>query len=134
MYPAQMQTAAGKGADSREESAETEHKLQEGGLREGMDSAHFAKCQLLASHGRWKRMIRLGNHIRLTRRDIERFTEITGFVPKNVKTLDALDAYVQRCKRHYKGQSEDASFLRWLIDQERLRCMGIPSPADLWRC
>ena len=50
-------------------------------------------------------MLRLGNRIRLTSRDVARFTEITGFVPENVKTLDDLDDFVRRCKRYYWGQS-----------------------------
>ena len=69
-------------------------------------------------------MIRLGNHIRLTGKEIERFTKITGFEPVNVKTLDDLDAYIGQCKRHYWGVSKDTKFLHWLMDQERLRCSG----------
>lgn len=69
-------------------------------------------------------MLRVGNRIRLTSRDIARFSEITGFVPENVKTLDDLDDFVRRCKRYYWGQSEDARFLRWLIERERARCLA----------
>lgn len=69
-------------------------------------------------------MLRLGNKIRLTPREIERFTEITGFRPTDVKTIDDLDAYVEQCKRHYWGVSEDTRFLHWLIDKERSRCLG----------
>lgn len=68
--------------------------------------------------------IRLGNHIRLTGTEVERFTKITGFVPVNVKTLDDLDAYIKQCKRHYWGVSKDTQFLHWLMDRERLRCVG----------
>lgn len=69
-------------------------------------------------------MIRLGKHIRLTRKEVERFTKITGFKPVNVKTLDDLDAYIGQCKRHYWGVSKDTKFLHWLMDKERLRCSG----------
>ncbi len=69
-------------------------------------------------------MLRLGNAIRLTSREIERFTKITGFSPAHVKTVDDLDAYVTRCKRYYWGVSEDTRFLHWLIDKERSRCFG----------
>lgn len=69
-------------------------------------------------------MIRLGRHIRLTKREIERFTTITGFAPVNVKTLDDLNAYIGQCKQHYWGTSEATRFLHWLIDRERLRCMS----------
>ena len=69
-------------------------------------------------------MIRLGNHIRLTRKEVERFTKITGFEPVNVKTLDDLDAYIAQCKGHYWGVSKDTQFLHWLMDRERLRCSG----------
>lgn len=69
-------------------------------------------------------MIRLGNHIRLTAREVARFTQITGFAPDDVKTIDDLDAYIARCKRYYWGVSEDTRFLHWLIDKERARCLG----------
>lgn len=69
-------------------------------------------------------MLRLDNIIRLTPREVDRFTVITGFTPADVKTLDDLDAYVDRCKRHYWGVSDDTRFLHWLIDKERSRCLG----------
>jgi hypothetical protein len=69
-------------------------------------------------------MIRFGKHIRLTRKEVERFTKITGFEPVNVKTLDDLDTYVARCKQYYWGCSKDTQFLHWLIDKERRRCAG----------
>jgi hypothetical protein len=70
-------------------------------------------------------MIRLGNQIRLTRKEIERFTKITDFVPQHVKTLNDLDAYITQCKRFYWGSSRETRFLHWLIDREVQRCNGI---------
>jgi hypothetical protein len=69
-------------------------------------------------------MIRLGNSIRLTRREVERFTKITGFEPVNVRTLDDLDRYVRKCKAHYWGESEDTRFLHFLLDEQRSRCLA----------
>jgi hypothetical protein len=69
-------------------------------------------------------MIRLGNHIRLTSREVARFTHITGFAPDDVKTIDDLDAYIAHCKRFYWGVSKATRFLHWLIDRERARCLG----------
>jgi hypothetical protein len=69
------------------------------------------------------KMIRFGKQIRLTKKEVERFAELTGFEPMNVKTLEDLDAYIARCKRHYWGVSKDTQFLHWLIDQERSRCV-----------
>ena len=69
-------------------------------------------------------MIRLGKYIRLTKREVERLTVITGFEPSDVKTLDDLDAYILRCKRYYWGISKETRFLHWLIDKEYLRCIG----------
>jgi hypothetical protein len=69
-------------------------------------------------------MIRLGRHVRLTKKEVERFTKITGFLPVNVNTLDELDAYIVQCKRHYWGSSKDTQFLHWLIDKEHARCLG----------
>jgi hypothetical protein len=70
-------------------------------------------------------MIRLGNRIRLTRREVERFTKITGFEPVDVRTLDDLDGYIRQCKAHYWGVSEDTRFLHFLLDEERSRCLGV---------
>lgn len=67
-------------------------------------------------------MIRLGNTIRLTRREVERFTKITGMPPVDVKTLDDLDEYIRKCKGHFWGVSEDTRFLHFLLDEERSRC------------
>ena len=68
-------------------------------------------------------MIRHGNQIRLTRREVERFTRITGFEPVGVRSLDDLDDYIGRCKAYYRGASKEARFLRWLLDEERSRCL-----------
>jgi hypothetical protein len=64
-------------------------------------------------------MLRLGYQIRLTRKEVERLTKITGFEPMNVKTLEELDAFITECKRYYWGHSQDTRFLHWLIDKER---------------
>jgi K+/H+ antiporter YhaU regulatory subunit KhtT len=69
-------------------------------------------------------MIRLGKSIRLTRREVERFTKITGITPVQVRTLDDLDEYIKKCKAHFWGVSEDTRFLHSLLDEERLRCLG----------
>ena len=68
-------------------------------------------------------MLRLGNHLRLTSREVERFTRITGIEPVGVRSLDDLDDYVRQCKDYYRGASEEARFLRWLLDEERSRCL-----------
>jgi len=68
-------------------------------------------------------MIHLGNSIRLTRREVERFTKITGMPPVGVKTLDDLDEYIRECKAHFWGVSEDTRFLHFLLDEERSRCL-----------
>ena len=69
-------------------------------------------------------MLRLGKHIRLTKKDIERLTIITGFAPVNVKTLDDLDDYLARCKHYYWGVSEATRFLHWLMDEERSKLLA----------
>jgi hypothetical protein len=67
-------------------------------------------------------MLCLGQHVRLTLREIERFTKITGIAPVNVRSLADLEAYVERCKAHYCGLSRETQFLHWLIDREYQRC------------
>ncbi len=77
-------------------------------------------------------MLRLGNTIRLTSREIERFTEITGFVPVNVKTLDDLQQYVKESKKHYWGVSDDTKFLHYLIDKEHQSALALNTVAKAW--
>lgn len=67
-------------------------------------------------------MIRLGQQIRLTRREIERFKKVTGIESVGIRTLVDLQAYVARCKAHYWGRSRETQFLHWLIDEEHRRC------------
>lgn len=67
-------------------------------------------------------MLRLGHQVRLTRREIERFTRITGIAPVGVRTLVDLEAYIARCKAHYWGVSRETQFLHWLIDREHQQC------------
>lgn len=69
-------------------------------------------------------MLCLGSAIRLTRREVERFTVVTGIEPVGIRTTDDLRAYVARCKAHYWGMSADTRYLHWLIDREVDRCKG----------
>lgn len=69
-------------------------------------------------------MIRLGKHVRLTKKEAENFAEITGFAPDGVRTIADLHAYIEKCKQHYKGKSRETRFLHWLLDQEKLRGLG----------
>lgn len=68
-------------------------------------------------------MIRLGNNIRLTGREVARFTKITGIEPVSVRTLDDLDRYIRECKDHFWGVSEETRCLHSLLDQEKSRCL-----------
>lgn len=67
-------------------------------------------------------MIRLGQQIRLTRPESERFKKITDLEPVNIRTQADLAAYIERCKAHYWGVSRETQFLHWLIDREYDRC------------
>jgi len=67
-------------------------------------------------------MIRFGQQIRLTRREIERFKKITDLEPVNIRTVADLAAYIDQCKAHYWGVSRETQFLHWLIDREYDRC------------
>ena len=83
-------------------------------LKFRQDDAQTVRCDIL--------MIRFGHQIRLTHREVERFTKITAIEPVDVRSLADLDAYIARCKAHYWGSSRDTQFLHWLIDQEYGRC------------
>ncbi|MTW10117.1 hypothetical protein GM658_05835 [Pseudoduganella eburnea] len=69
-------------------------------------------------------MLRLGQHVRLTPKEIEYFTRLTGFAPVGIKRLDDLHSYIKRCKRHYWGTSPDTVALHQLIDDALSRCTG----------
>jgi hypothetical protein len=56
--------------------------------------------------------------LRLTRRESARWVKITGFDPATVRSGADLRQYVDRCKRHFWGTSEDTQFLHFLIDEE----------------
>ncbi|WP_238446796.1 hypothetical protein [Azohydromonas australica] len=67
-------------------------------------------------------MIRLGQHIRLTRPERDLFFRLTDIEPAGIRTLADLDAYVARCKAHYWGVSRETRYLHSLIDRARARC------------
>lgn len=69
-------------------------------------------------------MLRLGSHIRLTRKEIEHFRWLTDIEPVGIRTLADLEAYAAKCKAHYWGVSRDTQFLHWLIEQEVARCLA----------
>ena len=84
-------------------------------LKFRQDGAQPVRCDIL--------MIRFGHQIRLTRREVERFTKITAIEPVDIHSLADLDAYIARCKAHYWGSSRDTQFLHWLIDREHGHCL-----------
>lgn len=75
-------------------------------------------------------MIRFGNSIRLTQLEVERFTRITAIAPMQIRSLDDLKNYVEQCKAHYWGASYETCLLRWLIDREHQRCLGLLKGLD----
>ena len=70
-------------------------------------------------------MLSLGENIRLTRREVERFTKISGFEPVDVNSLDDLDAYIRECKAYFWGVTDDTQYVHFLLDEERSRCLGV---------
>ncbi|WP_372526612.1 hypothetical protein [Piscinibacter sp.] len=71
-------------------------------------------------------MLRGTHTVRLTGREVQRLTQITGFEPIDVRTLDDLERYVRACKRHYWGVSDATRYLHWLIDREVAGCVSQP--------
>lgn len=68
-------------------------------------------------------MLRLGQHVRLTSKEVEYFIHLTGIAPEGIRRLDDLHAYIRRCKRHYWGTSRDTLALHQLIDDALLLCI-----------
>ncbi|MEW6705774.1 MAG: hypothetical protein AB1430_13090 [Pseudomonadota bacterium] len=72
-------------------------------------------------------MLRGTSTLRLTRRELARWTKITGFTPANVRSEADLARFALRCKRHFWGTSEDTRFVHFLIDEELERNLsGLP--------
>lgn len=69
-------------------------------------------------------MIRLGSQIRLSRKEVEYFHWLTDIEPVGIRTVADLKAYVEKCKTHYWGVSQETQFLHWMIDQEVARCLA----------
>ena len=70
--------------------------------------------------------------IRLTNREVVRWTKITGFEPVGVRTEQDLERYVARCRKHFWGTSADTRFLHHLMDEE-LACNLSGLLPDQWR-
>lgn len=72
-------------------------------------------------------MLRGTSTLRLTRRELARWTKITGFTPAEVRSEADLARFASRCKRYFWGASEDTRFLHFLIDEELQRNLsGLP--------
>jgi hypothetical protein len=80
----------------------------------GTSTSHRAGSRKPTRH--WTNHVEIGKKIRLTSRDIERLTRLTRFNPEGVKSVDDLDAYVERCKQYYWGKSLDSRRFHRLID------------------
>ena len=68
-------------------------------------------------------MIRFGQRIRLTSREVERLARITGFEAVGVKSIDDLTAYVSQCRACCADGPKDAAILQWLLDEAVSRCL-----------
>lgn len=76
-------------------------------------------------------MIRQGDQLRLSARDKRRWLRITGFDPTGIRSVQDLQRYVDACKRHFWGDSDDTRFLHGLMDLEFQRCVdGEDAPED----
>jgi hypothetical protein len=73
---------------------------------------------------RFADMLRLNQSIRLTARDVDRWIKLTGFVPRDIRCLAQLDAYIVQCKAYYWGTSRETLYLHWLMDRERALQLG----------
>lgn len=69
-----------------------------------------------------KNMLKLGVHIRLTSRDVERLRYVTGFEPVGIKKITDLDAYIDQCKQHLQGRADETRLLHRLIDETVASC------------
>ena len=63
-------------------------------------------------------MLRGAKILRLTKRELARWAKITGFEPVAVRSEADLRWFVECCKQHFWGTSEDTRFLHFLIDEE----------------
>jgi hypothetical protein len=69
-------------------------------------------------------MLSTSHTARLTGREAERWTKITGFDPRAVRSAEDLLEYAARCKKHFWGHSQETRLLHFLIDEELNQCLA----------
>ena len=62
--------------------------------------------------------IRFGDQVRLGPEDRKRLTQLIDQDPGDIGSFVQLQALMQRHRKRYPGASEDAEFIRWLMDRE----------------
>lgn len=72
-------------------------------------------------------MLRHGERLTLSELDLRRWERISGLRPTGVRSMSALQAYVEKCKQRHAGFANDAAFIRWLIEIELERYGGEPA-------
>lgn len=62
--------------------------------------------------------IRFGAQVRLGPEDRKRLTQLIDQDPGDIVSFVQLQALMQRHRKRFPGVSEDAEFIRWLMDRE----------------
>ena len=65
-------------------------------------------------------MLRSGNNIRLTPRDIDRLTLLTRQRPDNVKSVDDLHRFIDAHAARHRTESAGDRLMRFLLLREKL--------------
>lgn len=67
-------------------------------------------------------MLKYGDTIRLSEREIEMLREATGFEPVEIDSVAELMEFLSRAKEHYPGETVDCRRRRRSID-EAMKCL-----------
>lgn len=65
-------------------------------------------------------MLRTGNQIRLNRAEKDRLTTLTGANTDDVKSIEALNNFVDFHKGIYAGDTPEEKLLKHLLEQEKI--------------
>ena len=65
-------------------------------------------------------MLRTGNQIRLNRAEKDRLTTLTGAKADDVKSIEALNNFVDFHKGMYAGDTPEEKLLKHLLEQEKI--------------
>jgi hypothetical protein len=66
-------------------------------------------------------MIRCGNQLRLTKEEIDFLFKLTGTLPKNIRTVNELNHFVDRHIPYFEDPTPESKLLKMLLEDCRIQ-------------